>query len=32
VKVGVKGIVGQVCVEDAAMGEFGDTLFYIEPA
>jgi acetyl-CoA carboxylase biotin carboxyl carrier protein len=31
-KAGVKGIVRQVCVEDAAMVEFGDTLFYIEPA
>ncbi len=31
-KAGVRGIVRQVCVEDAAMVEFGDTLFYIEPA
>jgi acetyl-CoA carboxylase biotin carboxyl carrier protein len=31
-KAGVKGIVKQVCVKDAAMVEFGDTLFYIEPA
>jgi acetyl-CoA carboxylase biotin carboxyl carrier protein len=30
-KSGVKGIVRQICVEDAAMVEFGDTLFYIEP-
>jgi acetyl-CoA carboxylase biotin carboxyl carrier protein len=31
-KAGVTGIVRQVCVEDAAMVEFGDTLFYIEPS
>jgi acetyl-CoA carboxylase biotin carboxyl carrier protein len=31
-KAGVKGIVRQVCVKDAAMVEFGETLFYIEPA
>ena len=31
-KAGVKGIVKQVCVKDAAMVEFGETLFYIEPA
>ena len=31
-KAGVKGIVKQVCVQDAAMVEFGETLFYIEPA
>jgi acetyl-CoA carboxylase biotin carboxyl carrier protein len=31
-KAGVKGTVKQVCVKDAAMVEFGDTLFYIEPA
>jgi acetyl-CoA carboxylase biotin carboxyl carrier protein len=31
-KAGVKGIVRQVCVEDGAMVEFGDTLFYVEPA
>ena len=29
---GVKGTVKRVCVQDAAMVEFGDTLFYIEPA
>lgn len=32
VKAGVSGTVRQVCVEDAVMVEFGDTLFYIEPA
>jgi len=32
VKAGVAGMVRQVCVEDAVMVEFGDTLFYIEPA
>jgi acetyl-CoA carboxylase biotin carboxyl carrier protein len=31
-KAGVKGTVKRVCVNDAAMVEFGDTLFYIEPA
>ena len=31
-KAGVRGTVKQVCVKDAAMVEFGDTLFYIEPA
>jgi acetyl-CoA carboxylase biotin carboxyl carrier protein len=31
-KAGVRGVVRRVCVEDAAMVEFGDTLFYIEPA
>jgi acetyl-CoA carboxylase biotin carboxyl carrier protein len=31
-QAGVKGIVKQVCVKDAVMVEFGDTLFYIEPA
>jgi acetyl-CoA carboxylase biotin carboxyl carrier protein len=31
-KAGVKGTVKRVCVDDAAMVEFGDTLFYIEPA
>jgi acetyl-CoA carboxylase biotin carboxyl carrier protein len=30
-KAGVKGIVREICAEDAAMVEFGDTLFYIEP-
>jgi len=29
---GVKGTVKRVCVQDAAMVEFGDILFYIEPA
>lgn len=31
-KAGVRGVVREVCVQDAAMVEFGDTLFYIEPA
>jgi acetyl-CoA carboxylase biotin carboxyl carrier protein len=31
-KAGVKGTIRQVCVKDAAMVEYGDTLFYIEPA
>ena len=31
-KAGVCGVVREVCVQDAAMVEFGDTLFYIEPA
>jgi len=31
-KAGVKGVIKQVCVQDANMVEFGDTLFYIEPA
>lgn len=31
-KAGVNGTVKRVCVNDAAMVEFGDTLFYIEPA
>jgi len=31
-KAGTKGIVRRVCVQDAVMVEFGDTLFYIEPA
>lgn len=31
VKAGVAGLVAQVCVDDAVMVEFGDTLFYIEP-
>jgi len=31
-KAGVKGIVKKVCVKDAAMVEFGEILFYIEPA
>jgi acetyl-CoA carboxylase biotin carboxyl carrier protein len=30
-KAGVGGVVRQICVKDAAMVEFGDTLFYIEP-
>jgi acetyl-CoA carboxylase biotin carboxyl carrier protein len=30
-KAGTKGIVRRVCVKDAAMVEFGETLFYIEP-
>jgi acetyl-CoA carboxylase biotin carboxyl carrier protein len=30
-KAGIKGIVRRVCVKDAAMVEFGETLFYIEP-
>jgi acetyl-CoA carboxylase biotin carboxyl carrier protein len=30
-KAGSKGIVRRVCVKDAAMVEFGETLFYIEP-
>lgn len=29
---GVKGTVKRVCAQDAAMVEFGDILFYIEPA
>jgi len=32
VKAGVAGTVRQVLVADAVMVEFGDTLFYIEPA
>jgi acetyl-CoA carboxylase biotin carboxyl carrier protein len=31
-KAGSKGIVRRVCVKDAAMVEFGETLFYIEPS
>jgi acetyl-CoA carboxylase biotin carboxyl carrier protein len=31
-KSGVKGFVRQCCVQDAAMVEFGEVLFYIEPA
>jgi len=31
-KAGVKGVVKRVCAKDAAMVEFGDILFYIEPA
>jgi acetyl-CoA carboxylase biotin carboxyl carrier protein len=31
-KAGVKGTIRQVCVKDAVMVEYGDTLFYIEPA
>jgi acetyl-CoA carboxylase biotin carboxyl carrier protein len=31
-KAGVKGAVKRVCAKDAAMVEFGDILFYIEPA
>lgn len=31
-RAGVKGILKQACVQDAAMVEFGETLFYIEPA
>jgi acetyl-CoA carboxylase biotin carboxyl carrier protein len=31
-KAGVKGTVKRVCAKDAAMVEFGDILFYIEPA
>ena len=31
-KAGIKGTVRRVCVEDAEMVEFGDVLFYIEPA
>ena len=31
-KAGVKGVIKQVCVQDAVMVEFDDTLFYIEPA
>ncbi len=31
-KAGVKGILKQACVQDATMVEFGDILFYIEPA
>jgi biotin carboxyl carrier protein len=31
-KAGVKGIVKKVCVKDAEMVEFGEPLFYIEPA
>jgi acetyl-CoA carboxylase biotin carboxyl carrier protein len=31
-KAGVKGTVKRVCVKDAVMVEFGDILFYIEPA
>jgi acetyl-CoA carboxylase biotin carboxyl carrier protein len=31
-KAGINGTVKRVCVNDAAMVEFGDTLFYIEPA
>ncbi len=31
-EAGAKGVIKQVCVQDAAMVEFGDTLFYIEPA
>ena len=31
-KAGVKGTLKQICVKDAAMVEFGDTLFYIEPS
>jgi acetyl-CoA carboxylase biotin carboxyl carrier protein len=32
VRAGVKGTVRRVCVKDADMVEFGDTLFYVEPA
>lgn len=31
-KAGVKGTLKRVCAKDAAMVEFGDILFYIEPA
>lgn len=31
-KAGVKGSVKRVCVKDAVMVEYGDVLFYIEPA
>lgn len=32
VRAGVKGTIRRICVEDAEMVEFGQTLFYIEPA
>ncbi|MCO5164109.1 MAG: acetyl-CoA carboxylase biotin carboxyl carrier protein [Mesorhizobium sp.] len=32
VRAGVKGTVRRVCVKDADMVEFGETLFYVEPA
>lgn len=32
VRAGVKGTVRRVCVADAEMVEFGQTLFYVEPA
>jgi acetyl-CoA carboxylase biotin carboxyl carrier protein len=32
VRAGVKGIVRQICVNDADMVEYGQTLFYVEPA
>lgn len=32
VKAGTKGILRKVCVNDAEMVEFGQTLFYVEPA
>lgn len=31
-KAGVGGIVRRACVEDAVMVEFGDVLFYVDPA
>ena len=31
-KAGAKGVIKQVCIQDAVMVEFGDILFYIEPA
>ena len=32
VKAGKAGVLREVCVEDGTMVEFGDVLFYIEPA
>lgn len=32
VRAGVKGTVRRICVNDADMVEFGQTLFYVEPA
>jgi acetyl-CoA carboxylase biotin carboxyl carrier protein len=32
VRAGVTGIVRRICAKDAEMVEFGQTLFYIEPA